>query len=88
MYVIQISEEGKVVDMRRARADATTETIRAVDEIPPCEFRLGYRSVLMFSDEQGLYWDYVEVPRPTKEEPEVVEEVQSNDTVTEQTESE
>ena len=61
MKIIQVNE-GKVVDIMRARDDATTENIIVVSEIPVCEPQEGYNGVLMYSADAGLYWEYDAVP--------------------------
>ena len=62
MYIIQINGDGKVVDIMKARADATAEAMKVVGDIPTYEPKRGYRGELMYNSEQGLYWADVEVP--------------------------
>lgn len=52
---------GVVVDILNVRDDATMEGVALVDDIPAFEYREGYNGVLKYN-ENGLYWDYEEVP--------------------------
>ncbi len=61
MYVVQIND-GKVVDILLARKDADKGTLIAIDSIPAYEPKRGYRGVLKYNTERGVYWDYEEVP--------------------------
>lgn len=74
MYIIQKDTNGKVIDFfNNAREDVTQESLRVVPYIPVCEPRAGFNGVLMYNDEQGLYWEYVEVVKPDHE-PTTIEE--------------
>ena len=74
MYIIQKNAEGRVVDFfGNVRSDITLEALRIVDSIPACEPRAGFNCVLMYNDEQGLYWEYVELVKPDHE-PSTIEE--------------
>lgn len=59
MKIIQV-QENKVIDIINAREDATLESLLVVSEIPEYEQKEGYSGVLMYSEEKGLHWDYVE----------------------------
>ena len=52
---------GVVVDILNARQDATAANIAVVDSIPAYEPKEGYNGVLKYGN-NGLYWEYVEVP--------------------------
>ena len=77
MKIIQYNTDGVVVDIINARSDATMDSLALVDGIPPFTPREGYNGVLMYSVEQGLYWDYVAAP--VNEEPTVEEKAAAYD---------
>lgn len=61
MKLIQVNGN-KIVDILDVRSDITIENIRLYDRIPDCEYREGYNGVLAYSEEKGIYWEYVEIP--------------------------
>lgn len=62
MKIIQINNENKVIDILNARNDVSQDTIFVVDNIPDIEHIEGYNCVLMYNQEQGLYWEYIQAP--------------------------
>ena len=76
MKIIQYNQDGVVVDILNARSDATMDSLALAESIPPFTPRDGYNGVLMYSAEQGLYWDYVAAPEP---EPTVEEKAAAYD---------
>jgi hypothetical protein len=60
MKIIQFID-GIVVDILNAREDITADTIAIADSIPTFEPREGFNGILKYSNENGLYWDYVEI---------------------------
>ena len=61
MIIIQ-HKDNKVVDILRAREDATIDNIAVVESIPTFEPKEGYSGELRYSAETGLYWEYIEHP--------------------------
>lgn len=53
--------DGVVVEIRNAHPGITIENISIVESIPEFEPKKGFYGVLK-CDENGLYWDYKEVP--------------------------
>ena len=51
-----------VVDILNIREDTTIENIAIVNTIPSFEPKEGYNGILKYTTENGLYWDYEEVP--------------------------
>jgi hypothetical protein len=61
MKIIQ-HDNGVVFGIIGTKDNVNIENIAVVDEIPPYIQKSGFSGVLKYSEETGLYWDYVENP--------------------------
>lgn len=57
MYITQI-KDGKIVFFLKCRDDVQLEQLRVIEDFPALEKREGHIPTLMYSDENGAYWDY------------------------------
>ncbi len=61
MNIIRV-KDNKVVLIYRVNGSVSLDELRVVDEIPTPERIENKISILKYSDEQGLYWDYIDKP--------------------------
>lgn len=61
MNIIRVKNE-KVVLIYKVNGNISLDELRVVDEIPTPKRIENKISVLKYSDETGLYWDYIDKP--------------------------
>lgn len=61
MFIIRVGEDANVLETSRCSEEFTNENVRIVKNIPTFVEKEGYAGVLKYTDEQGIYWDYVEI---------------------------
>lgn len=64
MNIIRVKND-KVVFIYKVSGDISLDELRVVDEIPKPERIENKISILKYTDERGLYWDYIDKPTPT-----------------------
>jgi hypothetical protein len=65
-YIFGINESGEAKQL--ATAISPYNEVVTQDYYPAREYRPGYRAVLKYDVEQGIYWDYVLIPASEKRE--------------------
>lgn len=65
-YIFGINESGEAKQL--ATAISPYNEVVTQDYYPAREYRPGYRAVLKYDVEQGVYWDYVLIPASEKRE--------------------
>jgi hypothetical protein len=63
MNIIRVKND-KVVLIYKVNGNISLDELRVVDEIPTPERIENKLSVLKYTDEQGLYWEYIDKPNP------------------------
>lgn len=65
-YIFGINESGEAKQL--ATAISPYNEVVTQDYYPAREYRPGYRAVLKYDVEQGVYWDYILIPASEKRE--------------------
>lgn len=63
MNIIRVKND-KVVLIYKVNGNISLDELRVVNEIPTPERIENKLSVLKYTDEQGLYWEYIDKPKP------------------------